>query len=484
MKNNSFNDKAIQFFFEISRIPRGSGNEKGISDFMVNWANERNLKVHQDEKNNIIIWKKATKGYENSPGVILQGHLDMVCEKNEGKEHDFLKDPIETKIVGDMIYASDTTLGADNGIAIAYIMTILDDNSIEHPDIEAVLTVEEETGLGGAEFIDGSLLKNRIMINLDAEPEGVFVVSSAGGNRTVLSYKYENEKEIITDDLEFCSISVNGLNGGHSGVDIDKGRGNANILIARVLDGLRKKYDIRIISINGGMKTNAIPREATVELAVKKGETGELEEIIKNIEKTFKNELAESDGAVGVHLAKVGKPSNVLDKTSTNMIIDLILLVPNGPQTMSQNIKGLVQSSNNLGVIYIKDGEFVMENAIRSSIETLKLEILGRLKALANISGCEIQVGADYPGWEYKKDSYIREVFQTTWEKMYDKKAESIAIHAGLECGLFFGKLEGLDIIAVGPNLYDIHTPLEHFSISSSERFINFIIEALRNIKA
>lgn len=480
MSNDVLKNKVAEFFAEISKIPRGSGNEKGISDFMVGWAKERNLEVIQDKTLNIIIRKPASKGYENAPGIILQGHMDMVCEKNKGTEHDFLKDPIKLRTEGDMVYATGTTLGADNGLGIAYVMAILDDNSLKHPSIEALMTIEEETSMTGALELDGSLLKNRILLNLDSEEEDEFLVSSAGGTRCVLKYSFEPTNIV---GMETYKVLISGLFGGHSGVDIKKGRANAIKLLGRVLSEIRNHSGIQLLNINGGMKPNAIPREAEAEFVLKAGNDVKLNEIAKEMEAAFKNEFFTNDPDVIVTIEKTSMASSGMTEKATNGLIDLLLVNPNGIQTMSGSIEGLVESSTNIGVIRIEDNHVRMENEVRSSVGSLKHEIRERFRVFAMMTGCEFGIESDYPQWEYKQDSLIRKVFIDTYKEMYGVEPKITAIHAGLECGVLSGKLEGLDCISLGPNQYDVHTPKEHYSLSSSDRVYGFLVKAMENMK-
>jgi len=482
MLNGVQKNRVLEFFGELSKIPRGSGNEKGVSDYLLNWAKERNLEVTQDKALNVLIRKPASKGYENAPGIILQGHMDMVCEKNKGTTHDFLKDPITLVYDkdGDMVYGKDTTLGADNGLGVAFSMAILDDKNLAHPNIEALFTVEEETTMRGAFEVDGSLLKNRILLNLDSEEEGEFLVSSAGGTRCALKYVFENSS---AKGLEAYKLVVGGLKGGHSGADIHKGRGNAIKLAARVLSEMSTAKGLRLVDINAGMKSNAIPREADVVFVVNPGQKALLEDVAKKMEEAYKNEFFTSDPGVQITLEAMECPAEAMTDKCSAALIRLLLLNPNGPQTMSGSIEGLVESSTNIGVIETKDNYVFMQNEVRSSVGTLKHEIRERFRALAEMTGCEFELKSDYPQWEYKHDSLIRKIFIDTYKEMTGVEPRITAIHAGLECGVLSGKLEGLDCISLGSNQYDVHTPKEHFSISSSDRVYTFLVKALANLK-
>lgn len=472
----------FKYFEDITRIPRSSGNEKAISDYLVNFAKEHNLQVIQDKALNVIIKKEGSKGYENAPTVILQGHMDMVCEKNKEVEHNFEKDPIKLRIDGDFVKASGTTLGADNGIAVAYCLAILSSNEIDHPPLEVLVTTEEETGMGGASSVKKENLSGKILINIDSEEEGELLASCAGGVRNRVKLKVE--KEDAKEGFLPLKLNIKGLKGGHSGMEIDKERGNANKLIGRVLNDLNSNLDIYIAEINGGAKMNAIPREAEAVILVKEKDKIVLEDIGSKWKETLKNELKSSDSEVTVEIEKLEKK---VEKTFTkdlgSRIIELLMLIPNGVQTMSMDIKGLVQSSTNLGVVTSDDNKITFESAIRSSIRSLKYEIVKRIETAAKLTGAEMSLESEYPEWEYRSDSYIRDVFVKVYKDVYNKEPKITAIHAGLECGILKDILGDLDMISLGPNMYDVHTPEERLSISSTERTFEYLLNVLKEIK-
>ncbi len=471
----------FKYFEEISQIPRGSGNEKGISDYLVKFAKELNLEVIQDEALNVIIRKPATPGYEKAPGVIIQGHMDMVCEKNKDTIHDFEKDPIKLRVDGDYIYATGTTLGADNGIAVAYGMAILAANDIKHPAIELLVTTDEEVGMGGTIALDGSLLKGKYLLNIDSEEEGKLLVSCAGGARNELIIPVNFEE--MGSDYEAYEIVLRGLKGGHSGMEIDKQRGNSNKLMGRILDEVNANCDIRLISINGGSKVNAIPRECDALLAIRKNDVKKLEELVEKWDGILKDEYHANDNGVNVKVVKNEEVHKVCSKEETFKAIKAINLMPNGVDSYSVEMKGLVQSSTNLGVIHTEDDKIVLAGSTRSSVETLKIKILTQIADIAEVLGLEFEIHAPYPAWQYNPESKIRELCSEVYENMTGKKPEIIAIHAGLECGLLGEKVEGLDMISFGPNMYDVHTPNEHVSISSVKHIWDFLIEILKEIK-
>ncbi|SHH24400.1 aminoacyl-histidine dipeptidase [Tepidibacter thalassicus] len=472
----------FKYFEEISQIPRGSGNEKAISDYLVNFAKNHNLEVIQDKALNIIIKKPGTKGYENAPTVILQGHMDMVCEKNKETVHNFEKDPIKLRIVDDFIYATDTTLGADNGIAMAYALAILESNNIPHPPLEVLITTEEETGMGGAMALDSSNLTGKYLINLDSEEEGYLLVSCAGGVRTrqILNINWEDAKK----DLSSYIISIKGLKGGHSGMDIIKQRGNSNKLMGRILDDLSNSFEYYIADINGGAKMNAIPRECEAVILTNSKNSSKLKEKIKEFNNIFKNELKTSDPDIIVTIEETENTyKKVFSKETMNKVITSLLLIPNGIKSMSMDIENLVESSTNLGVVTTHKNEVTFESAVRSSVKSLKYSILKEMNAIANILDCKLIADSDYPEWEYKKDSKLREICQKVYKEKYGKEPKIIAIHAGLECGLLLEKMPNVDAISLGPDMFDVHTPNEHLSISSTQRTWEYLLDILKAIK-
>lgn len=472
----------FHYFEEISKIPRGSGNERRISDYLVDFAKSKNLEVVQDEAMNVIIKKPASKGYENAPGVILQGHMDMVCEKNKNTLHDFDNDPLKLRIIDDMIYATDTTLGADNGIAVAYSLAVLASDDIPHPTLTALITVEEETGLNGAAALNGKYLSGKYLINMDSEEEGKLLVSCSGGARTTqtLPIEWDNAKPGLSSYL----ISIRGLKGGHSGMEIHKGRGNSNKIMGRILNDLEGQFEYFIKEINGGSKMNAIPREADAVILLSPEDVSKLENQINEWNKTLKNELRASDPDVSVAIEKIDyRYAEVFSKDTMNKAISSLVLIPNGVMTMSMEINGLVESSTNLGVVTTSNSDISFESAARSSVRSQKAHILSMGKKVADLTASSFNVSSDYPEWEYNPDSELRKIFERVYEANYGKTPEIVAIHAGVECGLFSEKLPGLDMISLGPDTFDVHTPDEHVSITSVRRTWEYILAVLKEIK-
>ncbi|MEF9991194.1 MAG: aminoacyl-histidine dipeptidase [Romboutsia sp.] len=464
-------------FEEISQIPRGSGNEKEISDFLVNFGKNLGLETTQDDYLNIIIKKPATKGYENCPGIILQGHMDMVCEKNKDTKHDFTKDPIKLRIDGDYIYATGTTLGADNGIAVAMGMAVLASNDLEHPAIELLVTSDEEAGMTGAMNLDGNLLNGKYIINLDSEEEGFILVSCAGGVTSFINVPvtYTN----ACADKCAISIDIKGLLGGHSGMDIIKQRANSNKLMGRLLNMLDVDFDLA--KVEGGSKNNAIPRESEAIILVNKNDEAKAKDSIAKICAVFKNEFRTSDAGLKIECNNTSA-EKVFDCNSKDRVIKALNVIPNGIQTMSMDIKGLVESSTNLGVVRTTDSQVTLENAVRSSVGTLKADITNRMELLASCVNGEFVLKSDYPAWEYAKDSKLEQIGIDTYEKMTGKKPTIMALHAGLECGLLLDKIPNAQAISIGPNMHDVHTPNEHISISSTSNVWDYLVTLLKSM--
>lgn len=473
-------EKVFRYFEDLSAIPRGSGNEEAVSRYCMEFAEQHGLSAYRDESNNVIITKEATEGYEGAPGVILQGHLDMVCEKEADCTIDFTKDGIELAVDGDFVRAKGTTLGGDDGVAIAMALAILDDDTLEHPRLECVFTTEEETGLYGAEALDTSRLTGKRLINIDSEKEGIFTVSCAGGMESdcILPVAYEETKG------EYYTIFVEGLQGGHSGSDIHKERGNSNILMGRLLCSMYEHTDFRLSELAGGLMDNAIPRSTRAVLCVQKEDTELFEEQLSVMEAIYKKEYASSDPDVRVRFEKNGEGTRrVLTPKSMSLLLFLLHSVPNGVIRNSMDIQGLVQTSLNLGILKMDEETARLVFSVRSSMESEREELGKRLCHLTEfLGGTYVQKGA-YPGWEYRQESPLRDTMVSVFERMYGKEPRVLAIHAGLECGFFSGKIADLDCVSVGPDVFDAHTPREALSVSSTRRVYEFILEVLKELK-
>ncbi len=471
--------RVFYYFEEICKIPHGSRNTKQISDYLVGFAKDHKLTYRQDEANNVIIWKEASPGAEKSPVVMLQGHMDMVCEKEDQVEIDFEKEGLSLEVEDGMIHAKGTTLGGDDGIALAFALAILEDSDLIHPPIEAVFTVDEEIGLLGATALDTSDLKSEILLNLDSEEEGHFLTGCAGGVTAMchLPVQREERKGI------FGELIIDGLKGGHSGMEIDKGRANAGNLLGRVLYDLSRRGEFDLINVMGGLKDNAIIRMAKAELLIDPEEVSALQEGVGELQAILEKEYQMTDPQVRVKLLVEGEKSAlVLTKASKKALISSIINAPRGVQRMSYAVEGLVQSSLNLGILKMEEGEAFLSYSVRSSIESEKKEMLMRLSLLMEILGGSLKLEGDYPGWEYRKDSRVRDVMVEVFQKQYGTSPVIETMHAGVECGIFLGKMPTLDCISYGPNLLDIHTPKERMDIESVKRTWNLTKEVLKRL--
>lgn len=469
----------FKYFEEISQIPRGSGNEKAISDYLRKVGEDLGLETVQDDALNIIIRKPATSGYENAPGVVLQGHMDMVCEKNKGTNHDFMKDPIQLRIDGDYIYATDTTLGADNGIAVAMGLAVLASNDIAHPALEVLVTVDEEAGMSGAMALDGNLIKGKYILNLDSEEEGHLLVSCAGGV-TALSTIPVDFKDVDGSKIAY-SIEIKGLLGGHSGMDIIKQRANSNKLLGRILNLISVDFDLA--KVEGGSKNNAIPRESDCVVMINPTDKNTFVSDVEKITSTFKNEFSTSDSGLEIVCSETSNPSKVLDCDSKTKVISMLNIIPNGVQTMSMDIENLVESSTNIGVLRTTDSTVTFESAVRSSVGSLKTDITNKMNLLTNQLNGSLELISDYPAWEYAKNSQLEKICIDAYKDLAGKEPIIMALHAGLECGLLLEKMPHAEAISFGPNMYDVHTPNEHLSISSTENTWNFLLSILKSMK-
>ncbi len=470
--------RVFAYFEDICRIPHGSGNTKAISDYCVSFAKEHHLKWMQDESNNVIIFKDGSKGYETAEPVIIQGHMDMVCEKENGVEIDFEKDGLNLYIDGDFLKAEGTTLGGDDGIALAYALAILEDDALPHPPLEVVLTVDEEIGLLGAESIDLSMLKGRKLLNIDSDEEGIFLTSCAGGLRADCRIPVSRvEAEGIAYEIQAA-----GLKGGHSGSEISKERGNAIMLLGRVLYAVRQEIPFALADISGGLKDNAIPREAAAAILLPpETDPRKLQEKIASLNETLKHEYQASDSEIQISCKKTERRNaKAVNETSLTKILFMLCSMPWGVQHMSTEIEGLVETSLNPGIMTLEDDAFQLCFSVRSSVTSRKYDLTERLAFITEFLGGEVETHGDYPAWEYQAVSPMRKLMAETYEDLFQEPPKLQAIHAGLECGIFSGKLEGLDCISFGPDNYDIHTPQERLSISSTQKVWKLLLEFLK----
>ena len=473
--------KVFDYFEKICSIPHGSGNTKKISDYIASFAKERNLDYIQDEHDNIIIRKEGSEGYESSDTVILQGHLDMVCEKDEGAQFDFENDSLKLRVKDGIISADGTTLGGDDGIAVAYCLAILDSDDIPHPPLEVVFTSDEEIGMLGATALDMTPLKSKKLINIDSEDEGYLLVSCAGGVTTKAILPLSR----TPFDGIGIKVTVSGLLGGHSGTEIDKGRANANKLLGRVLFATSKQAEFVLSSVCGGLKDNAIPRSSEAMLIAKtEADVTKIIEIADEYSNIISREYKATDPDIIVTAGRCELGSDVpMDELSTRNVIAALVNLPNGIERMSFDIKGLVQTSLNLGILTSSDNEVTFSFAVRSSVESEKDALVEKVTCLIELLGGYVENSGEYPAWEYREESPLRDLFVNVFEKQYGKKPVVQALHAGVECGLFAGRLKGLDAISFGPDMKDIHTPQETMSIESVQRTWKYLLEVLASLK-
>ena len=477
---NLYPERVFHYFEKLTEIPHGSRNTKQISDYLVSFAKEHDLKYYQDELNNVIIVKEATEGYENADAIIIQGHMDMVCEKENDCDIDFMKDSLDIFVDGDFVKAKGTTLGGDDGIAVAYALAILESKEIAHPKLEVIITVDEEIGMLGAADIDLSMITGHKMLNIDSEEEGHFLTGCAGG----MSLHSNIPVQRTTQKGQKLNLKITGLEGGHSGAEIDKERGNANVIMGRVLKGVFDRTPFGIISLAGGLKDNAIPRECVSDILVPAENVGAVKEYVKEMYGILKNEFMSSDPAVAAVLTDEGEAEEqILDFGSVNRVIFYLRTVPNGIQNMSQVMQGMVETSLNLGIMELLEDHLHTVSSVRSSVGTRKTELCDRVDTIVEMVGGETKIEGAYPAWEYRKDSDLRMQIAKVYEELYHTEPVFETIHAGLECGLLSQKIKNLDCVAFGPDIFDIHTPKERLSISSTARVWDMLVAFLKEAK-
>lgn len=470
-------ERVFYYFEEITKIPHGSGDMDKIAEFCVNFAKEHNLKYYHDKENNVVIYKDGTKHLKNAEPIILQGHLDMVCQKTEESKIDFTKDALEVFIDGDYVKAKNTTLGADNGIAVASVLAILESDEYCHPPIEAVFTTDEETGMVGANYLDTSILKSKRMINIDSEEDDTMTVSCAGGADFLATFNFQREA-VSGTELE---IVLKGLKGGHSGIEIDKGRVNANILAGRVLNHL-KTTDFNLLSVNGGDKTNAITNLCRINLCVNNKD--KFIKVATEYLEIIKNEIVarESDFDYQINVLGNGEFKGI-NKESANAIIYALTCIPNGVLDMSAEITGLVETSLNLGILATSENSTELKTSLRSNKMSALSALEDRLKTFFSILPCECTTFDKYPSWEFNNNSTLQGLFKEVYEKETGETLKVEAIHAGLECGVFASKIKDFDCISIGPTMFDVHTVKERLSVSSTERTFKILLKVLENCK-
>lgn len=476
----------FRYFEEICSIPHGSGNVDAISDYLVAFAREHDLWVSQDTWKNVIIIKEASEGKEDRPAVMIQGHMDMVAVKDPESDIDMTKDPLRLGIEDDYVYAEHTSLGGDDGIAVAYGLALLSDETISHPRIELVVTAEEEVGMEGATGIDLSPCQGMRMLNIDSEEEGQFVAACAGGirvNGTIPVKREKGQKKLI-----WKKVMLTDFAGGHSGTEIHKNSGNANVVMGWFLSELSKRVDIKLSSLYGGSKDNAIPVEACAVVGIsdeKETKAGEdFESVCRMLEQEMQKRYAETDPDCQLVMEDVAAETepSCLVREDCEKVLAFLKEAPNGVQSMSREPEGLVQTSLNLGIMKLQEGEMQVAFSLRSSVSKEKDELEAKVCTLVKKYGGSTSGSGEYPAWEYKKESPLREHMIRVYEKQYGEKPEVLSLHAGLECGILAAKKPGLDCVSFGPDILDIHTTREKLSISSVKRVWNFLVEVIETL--
>lgn len=480
-KLENIEPKRVFYYFEqLSQIPRCSYNEQNASNYIRDIGKKLGLETIQDDLFNIIIRKPATSGYEDSEGVIIQGHMDMVCEKEDDSNHDFQKDPIELEIDGDYVRANKTTLGADNGIAIAMGLAILEDNSLEHPSIELLVTTSEEAEMDGALGLSEDILKGTRLLNIDSEEEGVLIMGSAGGELIEIRIPIEY-KEV--SDYQEVEIEVVGLLGGHSGMEIHKPRGNSNKILNSILKEIKETIDINLISITGGTKDNAIPRQSIAKIGIGSEDFSNFQHKVENIRKRIIDENKSEEPEIDIIVTKGNQTSRVLSSNLLDSLISLVDTIPTGVFTRLPQDLEVVESSSNLAIIKTEEEQIIIQVSTRSSSESVLQKLREKVVGEINKTNASFSISGNYPEWEYKPESELKDIALSLYKEMYGKEMQSTVIHAGLECGVFAKKYSKLDIVSFGPNMYDVHTPKERLSISSTKRTYEYLIQLLKKLK-
>lgn len=463
------------YFEKICSIPHGSRNTKQISDYLVSFAQEQGLRYAQDELNNVVIFQEGTCGYENHEPVILQGHMDMVCQRDDDCPLDLAVDGLDVTHDGEYVFAKGTTLGGDDGIALAYALAIMADPTIPHPPLEVVFTVDEEIGMEGATGVDLSALKGRRLINIDSEDEGIFTVSCAGGARATVALQVQR-RAVYGPCVR---LTVEGLKGGHSGVEIDKNRANATKVMGTLLHRVQELMPLCLTKLSGGTQDNAIPRSCTATLIAMGSHLERINEVTAQLQKEIAEQYDEPDVKIyGDDVDAFG--GNALSTQQSAAVINLLCDAPNGVQAWSEDIPGLVQTSLNLGVTRLEKEALTMTFAVRSSVNREKLELLEQLKQLSERYEAAYSETGNYPAWEYVKDSDLRDTMVRVYTDLFGQTPQVVAIHAGLECGILSDKLPGLQCVSIGPQMHDIHTSRERLEIASTERTWRFLLETLK----
>lgn len=470
-------------FYELTQIPRPTGQMEKVTKFVKDFGEELNLEVEQDKAGNVLITKPASKGFESSKTVILQSHLDMVPQKNSDVKHDFTKDPIQAYVDGDQVKAKSTTLGADNGIGCAMMMAVLEDKVLKHPAIEALFTVDEEVGMDGANGLEKGFLKGSAMINLDTEADGELCIGCAGGRDVNVTFNFKPDTDIDDDDIAY-KISLSGLKGGHSGVQIHLGRANANKLMSRFLKEVVSDYEARVASIDGGSLRNAIPRESFVVLTIPSHLEDDLLDLVDEFQSQFREDFAGIESGISFKAVKTDKPESLLPVEIQDDLINAVEACPNGVISYLADFPGVVESSLNLALVKSSEDKIEVKLLVRSSSESRKDWICSSLESLFLLAGAKVEFAGDYPGWQPNAGSELLGLMEKIYIESYEEKPEIIVIHAGLECGIIQSNVEhDLDIVSFGPTITGAHSPDESVDIKSVGKSYEYLIEILENLK-
>lgn len=468
-------------FYALTQIPRPSKNEKQCADFIVAFGKQLGLPTTVDEIGNVLICKPASKGMENAPGVILQSHLDMVPQKNESSSHNFKTDPILPFIDGEFVKAKDTTLGADNGMGVAMMMAILEDNSLAHPPLNALFTIDEETGMTGAKNIRANWVKGNILINLDTEEEGELCIGCAGGIDGLFKLSYTPQP--LSENAKLYHLNIKGLKGGHSGCDIHLNRANANLLYGRLMYNLISRHDVGIVNVRGGNLRNAIPRECFSTIVVPESQIAAVGKAIDTFLQVVKAEYAVTEGGICVEFLPIEKSSEkCLDKRTASLVAQLLKTCPNGVIRMSDTLPGLVETSNNLAIVRVEEGTVEFSCLLRSSVESAKQDAVETITALFEMVGAKVEFTGGYIGWTPNANSRILGIMKKTYKDMFKKDVHVTAVHAGLECGILSMNYPHWDMVSCGPSIYNPHSPDERVEIKTVELCWKFLLETLKNI--
>lgn len=470
-----------QCFDEITKVPRPSCHEEQIRAFLLDFARKHGVEVATDECGNVVMRKPATSGCENAPTVVLQAHMDMVCEKNSDVEHDFMKDPIETYIDGEWVKAKGTTLGADNGIGMAAALAVMIDDKLKHGPVEALFTVNEEIGLEGAQNLGEGMLKGQMLLNLDSEDDGEIFVGCAGGIDTTAIFNYK--RSLAPENFIFMNVKVSGLLGGHSGSDINAGRANANKVIARFIWECSQRWDIEVSEFDGGNLRNAIPREAHAEFGVHSDHEQAVMRHLNKYTAEIVNEFKAVEPSIKIEVEKVEKPEYCIDSDTSLRLVRALYSAPHGVYSMSADLEGLVETSTNLAAVKMLDGNKIkVTTSQRSSVESRKNDIAGQVEAHFQLAGAEVSHSDGYPGWAPDMQSPIMKISADAYEELFGVRPAIKAIHAGLECGLFLTKYPGLDMVSFGPTMTGVHSPDEQLLIPTVEKFWKHLCRVLEKV--